>query len=259
MNDKPRVLVVDDEEIVCTSVRRILGKRDIEVDTAMKADEAMEKLANEHFNLVIMDLMMPEMNGIELMHSIRKKDMDVPFLMITGYPTIKTAMQALRLGAIDYIPKPFTRQELMGPVNRALRRGEAQSDAEKEKAAPGDQATALPGSRFFLPEHSWAEYEQEGTIKIGIEQSFLDAAGAVQSIEGPPANEMVEQGYPTIKLSTEDGSQHSVFAPFSGRIMEVNQEVMDNPAKVSSSDWILRIIPSSLKAEMAMLVKKESS
>ncbi len=259
MNDKPKVLVVDDEEIVCASVRRILSKRDIDVDTAMKADEALEKLDKEHFNLVVMDLMMPEMNGIELMHAIRKKDMDVPFLMITGYPTIKTAMQALRLGAIDYIPKPFTRHELLGPVNRALRRGEAQSEAEKEKAEPAGQAAALPGTGFFLPEHAWAVYEQEGTIIIGIEQSFLDAAGNVQSIEVPPANEMVEQGYPTIKLTTDDGARHSVFSPFSGRVIETNQEVMDNPSAVSSSDWIIRIIPSSLKAEMAMLVKKEGS
>ncbi len=259
MSEKPRVLVVDDEEIVCASVRRILSKRDIEVDTVMKADEALDKLDKEEYNLVIMDLMMPEMNGIELMHAIRKKDLDVPFLMITGYPTIKTAMQALRLGAIDYIPKPFTRQELLGPVNRALRRGEALSDAEKEKSQPGEQATALPGTAFYLPEHSWGEYEQEGTIIVGIEQSFLDAAGNVSSVEVPPANEMIEQGYPTIKLTTDDGAQHSVFAPFSGRVVETNRQALDDPGKISSSEWIIRIIPSSLKAEMAMLVKKEGA
>jgi len=256
MSDKASILVVDDEEIVCVSVRRILSREGYEVDMAMSAAEALDKIGQGGYGLVITDLMMPEKNGIEVMHAIKKRGIDVPFVMITGYPTIKTAVQALRLGAIDYIPKPFTRQELLGPVNRALRRG---GSPEPVEPAPWVRATVepvLPGDRFVLPEHSWAVYDQEGTLAVGIEDSFLKTAGAVESIEAPEANEMVEQGYPNIRLTTEDGGEHSVFMPFSGRVVAVNQGALQNPGQITTSDWILQIVPSDLEAEVEVLIKK---
>jgi CheY-like chemotaxis protein/glycine cleavage system H lipoate-binding protein len=257
MSDKASILVVDDEEIVCVSVRKILTREGYEVDMAMSAAEALDKIGQGGYKLVITDLMMPEKNGIEMMHSIKKRGIEVPFVMITGYPTIKTGVQALRLGAIDYIPKPFTRQELLGPVNRALRRGGSPQPVGPALQIRSPSEPVLPGDRFVLPEHSWAVYDQEGTFAVGIEDSFLKTAGAVESIEAPEADEMVEQGYPTIRLTTEDGGEHSVFMPFSGRVVAVNHEALKDPGKVTASDWILQIIPSNLDAEVEVLIRKK--
>ncbi len=256
MSDVIRALVVDDEEIVGVSVKRILTRSGYEVDTVTTASEALAALDKTDYDLVITDLMMPEMNGIELMHTIRAQGREMSFLMITGYPTIRTAMQALRLGAIDYIPKPFTRQELLGPVNRALKRRESSEASLAAGTSPANEEAVNPGDRFVLPEHSWAVYQQDGTLSVGVEKSFLAAAGEIKTIEAPDANEMIEQGYPTIKLLTEDGGHHGVFAPFSGRVVAVNQEMLDQPANVVADQWLLKVIPSNLKAETLMLVKK---
>ncbi len=254
MTDRIKILVVDDEEIVLASVSRILKREGHEVEGVLTAHEGIEKARTGEYSLVITDLMMPEMNGIEMMHALRTDGLDVPFLMVTGYPTIRTAMQALRLGAIDYIPKPFTRVELLGPVNRALRRREVK-DVGEEGASGAAAKTVTPGDRFVLPEHSWAIYDQDGTVAIGVEGSFLRSIGSVEKIEAPGMNEMIEQGYPTIRLHADDGHSHGVFAPFSGRVTAVNDGVADSPERLSSTEWVIRVIPSNLKAETAMLVK----
>jgi len=256
MSEKTRILVVDDEEIVCVSVRRILSREGCEVDSATTAARALDLIDDHEYQLIITDLMMPEMNGIEMMHSMRVRGLEIPFLMITGYPTIRTAMQALRLGAIDYIPKPFTRKELLGPVNRALRRRGVREGAASLPGGEGRAEQVRPGDKFILPEHSWAVYNQDGMIDIGIEASFLESAGKVVKVETPAANEMIEQGYPTIRLGAADGDEHGVFAPFSGRVVEVNQEVIDAPEKLGPEVWVLRVVPSSLRQETVMLNKE---
>lgn len=115
-----RVLVIDDEEVVLKSLRRTLERHHHYVDLALSSSSALERLAQHDYDLVITDLMMPEMNGIELLHRMRSLNLSIPVLVITGYPSIPTALESLRLGAVDYVPKPFTRKELMTPVNRAL-------------------------------------------------------------------------------------------------------------------------------------------
>jgi DNA-binding response OmpR family regulator len=257
MNDKVKVLVVDDEEIVCASVKRILSREGYEVDAALTAADGLDRVAGERYHLVITDLMMPEMNGIELMHAMRKQGQDMPFLMITGYPTIRTAMQALRLGAVDYVPKPFTRKELISPVNRALRRKEAREVAGEPGQKSSDQPMDI-GARLVLPEHSWAVYEQDGAVAVGVIESFLDSAGTVVELHVPGANEMIEQGHPTIKLLTDDGNEHGVFSPISGRVMAVNQELVEAPSRLGPDSWVLRIVPSNLKAEAMMLVRQDT-
>ena len=119
------ILVIDDEEIIHNSLGRILGRQVHQVDAVFAAHEALDRLGAKKYDLVITDLMMPDINGIQLLETMRTKGYEVPVLMITGYPTIRTALEALRLGAVDYVSKPFTRQELLGPVNRTLRRGSA--------------------------------------------------------------------------------------------------------------------------------------
>ncbi|MBL6975652.1 MAG: response regulator, partial [Deltaproteobacteria bacterium] len=127
--DEPRILVIDDEEVVLASLRKIFTRKGYHTDTFLTAREGLERLEQDGYDLVITDLMMPEMNGIELLKALRDRAMNVPTIMITGYPTISTAVKAMRLGARDYIAKPFTRKELLSPVMRALRR-EVQEDSD---------------------------------------------------------------------------------------------------------------------------------
>jgi glycine cleavage system H lipoate-binding protein len=183
--------------------------------------------------------------------------------MITGYPTIKTAVQALRLGAVDYLAKPFTRVELMGPVNRALRRlgrpaESAEPPAEQSPEGPEPPELALlPGDRFRLREHSWAVFRQDGTMEIGIERAFLEASGRAIAVELPTQNDLVEQGFVTFRLKTAEGEEHSVFAPLSGQVLEVNEEALAEPAAVAPETWLIRILPNRLEEELPLLLRTQ--
>jgi len=117
---KHSVLVVDDEPIVCHSVRRILSKKSCTVEEAFDVDVAMQKLKLNRYGLVILDLKMPKRSGMEVLQSIRKQYPNLPVVMVSGYASIESAIEAIRLGASNYIPKPFTPEELSKVAVEAL-------------------------------------------------------------------------------------------------------------------------------------------
>ena len=119
-NAKYSVLVVDDEPIVCHSVRKILSKQSCAVEEAFDVDAAMQKMKLQVYDLVILDLKMPKRSGMEVLKSIRIQYPDLPVVMVTGHGTIETAVEATKLGAFNFIPKPFTPQELTKVAVEAL-------------------------------------------------------------------------------------------------------------------------------------------
>ena len=114
------VLVVDDEQVVCEGVERILRAEERTVDIALDVRTALQKLAEAEYGIVITDLMMPDIPGMRLIETLREKYPAVPSIMITGYATVKNALEALRAGACDYVMKPFTPDKLVQVVRRAL-------------------------------------------------------------------------------------------------------------------------------------------
>lgn len=249
-----RVLVVDDEEVVHASLRKILSRLGYGVEGVASARDALARLETSRFNLIITDLMMPEMNGIELMRALRERGCNTPMLMVTGYPTIRTAVQAMRLGAVDYVAKPFTRKELLSPVRRALRIEDGPALRDDEPATT--VADLTPGTVMFLPHHAWARFEQDGTFLIGVEESFLRAAGPIFAISPPDDVEMVEQGFVGLVLTNTEGEAHGVAMPLSGQVMARNQEVFDAPKTIRSDAWVLRVLPSQLGSEIGQLARK---
>ncbi len=116
----PTILVVDDEMIVCESCKRILDEDGYEVETALSGKEAIEKMRHDPFDIVITDLKMPGIDGMEVLRTIRKEYPDAIVIMITGFSTVDTAVEAMKLGAFDYIPKPFTPDEVSIVVKKAI-------------------------------------------------------------------------------------------------------------------------------------------
>ena len=106
------VLVVDDEPIVCHSVRKILSKQQCAVEEALDVDAALQKLRLHEYDLVLLDLKMPKRSGMEILKSIRTRWPELPVIIITGHGTIESAIEATKLGAANFIPKPFTPAEL---------------------------------------------------------------------------------------------------------------------------------------------------
>lgn len=116
----PRILVVDDEMIVCESCQRILEEEGFEVEIALSGQEAFDKMKENPFDIVITDLKMPGIDGMEVLSTFRNEYPDAIIIMITGFSTVETAVEAMKLGAFDYIPKPFTPDEVTIVVKKAL-------------------------------------------------------------------------------------------------------------------------------------------
>ena len=115
-----KILVVDDEEIVCLSCQRILAEEGYEVQTRLSGPEGLQLLAEEPFDLAIVDLKMPRMDGMEVLQAIKRDFPHIPVIMITGYATVESAVEAMKSGAFDYLPKPFTPDEVAVVVKKAL-------------------------------------------------------------------------------------------------------------------------------------------
>jgi DNA-binding NtrC family response regulator len=117
---KGRILVVDDEDIVRTSCSRTLSPEGFEVRLAKNGVEGLKMANEERFDLVLTDLKMPDMDGIEVLRIIKEKWPETEVIIVTGYQTVDTAVKAIKLGAYDYIEKPFTPDALISAVTEAL-------------------------------------------------------------------------------------------------------------------------------------------
>ena len=116
-----RVLIVDDERGVRESMKMLL-KNSYNIDMASSGTEAIARLSDIQPDVVLLDLRMPDMSGIEVLQEIKLRDPNVEVILVTAYATIETARKALRLGAFDYLTKPFNPDELANIVSRGMER-----------------------------------------------------------------------------------------------------------------------------------------
>jgi len=117
-----KILVIDDEAIVSISCERALVPEGYEVRLAASGKEGIKFLEKESFSLVLLDLKMPDMDGIEVLNKINATWPDTKVVMVTGYSTVETAVQALRLGAYNFIEKPFTPDTLITAVKESFKK-----------------------------------------------------------------------------------------------------------------------------------------
>lgn len=117
---KGKILVIDDEDIVLISCKRALLPEGFEVKTAQNGIEGLKMIEEERFDLVFTDLKMPDIDGIEVLRIIKQRCPETAVIIITGYQTVDSAVKTIKLGAYDYIEKPFTPDEIINAVNSAL-------------------------------------------------------------------------------------------------------------------------------------------
>ena len=121
METNIRILVVDDEEAICTALKEVLEYESYQVTAVQRPEEALQCVANESFNMVISDIKMPGMNGLELMDKIQEIS-DIPIIFITGHGDIETAVSVIKKGAFDFITKPLDLNRLLITVRNAEER-----------------------------------------------------------------------------------------------------------------------------------------
>ena len=122
MSKKNKVLVVDDDETVRRSYLRSLQSTSCQVVVAKDGEEALQKMEQNPYDVVLLDMRMPGQDGLSVLRTIKKKWPESEVVIITGYPTVDSAKQAVRLGAFDYVAKPVGPQEVINVTDGAITR-----------------------------------------------------------------------------------------------------------------------------------------
>jgi len=116
---KNKLLLVDDEKIMLKYLSKFLIKRGFDITTAMNGEDALEQIKNQDFMTVLLDVLMPGMNGIETLREIKRIKPMTEVIMLTGHASVQVAIEGMKLGAFDYLMKPFDRDELVVKLRMA--------------------------------------------------------------------------------------------------------------------------------------------
>lgn len=259
MERKAKILVVDDEPAVCKSCYSILTREGWEVDTVLSAEEALKNMKEKEYDVVVTDMMMPKISGMDLLKTIKQKTPELSVIMITGYATIKTAVMAIKLGAFDYIPKPFTPEELSSVTARAIERKKLFVE-EKEKGEEVEYHR--PGGRYYMVDHAWAKVEKDGTVRVGMDYVYQKTVGEISNIDLPFEGDELQQGEVCARITTFGMMRvHKFWAPVSGKVVEVNEELNRDGSLVENDPydkgWFLRLAPSNLEEDLKNLLYEE--
>lgn len=260
MENKISVLIVDDEQIVLDSIKRHLRKEDkYQIDTALEAETALDLMEQRKYSIVLTDLMMPEIDGLELLKIVKDKYPKTLVVMITGYATINTALQAMQLGAFDYLAKPFTRAEIKQVISRAADLvAAAGAVSEKNGGAKSrDPALRKPEALQGIGQHSWLMKQEDDAVLIGVERPFLINVGKIQSVYLPAKGDTLRQGSVYFQVFSDDLRSQSLLSPISGTVIEANEQVNLNPNEALrdpyGGGWLLRIKPSNFAEEVKLI------
>jgi CheY-like chemotaxis protein/glycine cleavage system H lipoate-binding protein len=251
----PTLLVVDDEEVICQGCRRVLSRQGFQVETANEADVGLTLASERDYDVILLDITMPSMDGIEFLEELRKTKPDVPVIFITGNPTVSNAASAVRLHAADYITKPFTPEAIVQSVRRHVRPRSAVA-----AAAPAQTATPQPPAETWTPrtdglrfwDETWMQADEGNEMRVGAVLGRL-ADKQVKSVRLPKIGETVYQGLPMAGLVLTDGSIKTIPAPVSGVVTTVNSVLADYPEQVFApsyrTNWIALVTPTRLDDE----------
>lgn len=122
MAQQINILIVDDDQALCHTLSDIFQEMCYEVETALDGKEALEKCAEKYFNVALIDIRLPDINGLELLNKLKGMNPEIEGIIITGYASVETVIEALRRGAFDYVTKPLNMDEVLETVREALER-----------------------------------------------------------------------------------------------------------------------------------------
>jgi CheY-like chemotaxis protein/glycine cleavage system H lipoate-binding protein len=236
-NPKAKILCVDDEEVILGSFRKILVLDGYSVDTVETGQEALGLIQKHHYDFLFTDLKMPLMDGVEVCKSVKHLRPDIDVIIITGYASVETAVETMKYGALDYVQKPFTEDELIAFVQKSLikRQDKIQKQLKPKvhitHVPASDDFTqgefAIPGGVFIAKNHTWVSMNQAGIAKIGIDDFAKKLIGRVYSVELPNLGMNVKEGQPLFTI--KQGNRSITFnSPVSGKVSQINTILKDN-------------------------------
>jgi CheY-like chemotaxis protein/glycine cleavage system H lipoate-binding protein len=251
MRDKIGILAVDDEQVILDAAEKTLAPEGFQVLTALDAEAAVQILKADGPDIVISDLVLPGASGMELLESALKLDPAILVIIVSGYSSVENAVAALKRGAFDFLPKPFTVEELLSCVHRARRAVELR--LAPEARIPGPER----GGDSHLGLQSWVRMEEGGSALMGVTEFMVQTIAPVERVEFPDVGAELRQGGRLGRLLTKDGLAHTVWSPLGGRVLVCNDRLRDQPEALCEdpcgSGWIARVLPGDPDGELVNL------
>jgi glycine cleavage system H lipoate-binding protein len=175
---------------------------------------------------------MPEMDGLEVTKSVKHLRPDIDVVIITGFATVETAVECMKFGAMDYVQKPFTEDELLEFVKKLLIKREDRISKTlkpkvhitqlKETSGAKTPEFQIPGGVFISEGHCWANINEEGTVKVGIDDFAKKIVGKIDSVGLPNLGMTIKKGQSLFTI-TQGQRTLSFKSPVSGKVKEVNK------------------------------------
>lgn len=265
-NPKARILAVDDEEIILDSFRKILVIAGYSIDTVEKGVEALGLIQKQDYDFVFTDLKMPEMDGVEVTKAVKHLRPDIDVVVITGYASIETAVETMKYGAMDYVQKPFTEDELIDFVNKCLIKRQDKIEKQMKPTVRLVTATTeessskhefnVPAGIFVSPDHTWVNIEMNGTVRVGIDDFVRKIIEKIDEIELPKLDQKVKKG-DILFLIKRGNHSFKISSPISGKVTLINTEHLEHPEWIAIKpfelSWMCCIEPSDLSEELHSL------
>ncbi len=240
------ILVIDDEQVVREGVCRVCEAGGLSIEAVGDATSALEKLRKGVYRLVLCDVMLPEFDGFHVLEKMKQSGIRTPVIMITGCSTLQNAVTALKEGAIDFIPKPFTVDELESGIQRGLR---------YQKLI---DSNPCPAGFYRLGRLSWVKIENDGIGLVGVTDLFMKTVLAVKELTFFDTNRELIQAAACATLSAQDALVHDILCPLSGTIVTRNEQLLSHPELLEqdpySSGWLYQIVPTNLAYELNHLI-----
>jgi len=258
-----RILAVDDEAVVLDSFRKILVVAGYAVDTVESGREALGLVQKNKYDFVFTDLKMPGMDGLDVVKGVKHFSPETDVVMITGYATVESAVDAMKFGAMDYVQKPFTEDELVEFTKKCLIRRQDRLEKQIKPVVrvvtserPHEHEFLLPGGVFISEGHVWANVTMPGLVRVGMDDFARKMIGRIDAIEFPAKGQQVKKGEPLFTI--HQGERTATFkAPISGKVHLLNSELAQNLTWLEKQPyekgWICSIKPDQLSVEIEQL------
>jgi CheY-like chemotaxis protein/glycine cleavage system H lipoate-binding protein len=222
------------------------------VDSKTEPYEGLELALSNKYDLVFLDLKMDKIDGMDLFNELRKKDPYLPVAIVTGYPSMDTAIESVKLHASDYILKPFTPEEILKSVNRIISQKDIPSTVVKRKLEKqlGWEPSYEP---IQFNEIAWIQQGKDGSVRIGGQlPNFISSK--INDLILPEVNDIIYSGLPLAGAVLTDKSRITIPSPLSGKIIEVNHKLAVNPSIIKENSfeksWIAKIEPFDIEKDL---------
>jgi len=256
-----KILIVDDEQVVVDSLIKICSLKGFNGSPAYTAEEGLQLLEKDKFDLILCDIMLPELNGFEFLDELHARKIETAVIMMTGYSTVENAVKALNHGAIDYVPKPFAVDEILSVLHRGINYVEIKRKI-KEAESTDVIFVECPSKYSRLGCLSWVNITEEGSALVGVTDLYMRTLDIFDYIQLKEVDEEIYQGSSCAKFVSDDEHSHDLLSPISGKIIERNEELLSNENILEKDPffkgWLYRVIPSDIEYELNNLASCSS-